>query len=104
MANGTAFPPEIPGVTEGIPQPDPMRMLSAMLSPPSGTGMQHLMEALALLKRAGKADPRMSDQIAEAIAVLTQGTNDRSSTRSSGFGEPGLGPMPGGYLPTRGPR
>ena len=64
MATGTAFPPAIPGVTEGIPQPDPMRMLAAMLAPPSGTGMQYLTEALALLKRGGKADPRIQDQIA----------------------------------------
>ena len=99
MANGHPFPPEVPGVTEGIPVPDPMRMLAMMMAPPSGTGMQHLTDALALLRQAGKADPRIQDQIAEAIRVLTEGSNDRRAS-----GQPGFGPTPGGELFTRGPR
>lgn len=65
-------PPSVDGVTEGVPVPDPMRMIAAMLGP-QGTGSQHLMEAITHLKRAGKADPRIQDQVAEALRILTQG-------------------------------
>ena len=72
MPSAMMPPPSVPGVTEGLPTPDPMRMLAMMMQPPSGTGMQLLMEAMTKLKQAGAADPRMQDQIAEALKVLTQ--------------------------------
>lgn len=82
-------PPAIDGVTEGVTHPDPMRMLSMMLSPQqTGTGMQHLMEAITHLKQAGQADPRLHDQIADALRILLQGqTTDRDDD-----GQPPCGP------------
>lgn len=82
-------PPAVDGVTEGVTRPDPMRMLAMMMGPGSSTGMQHLMEAITHLKQAGQADPRLHDQIADALRILLQGqTTDRDDD-----GEPPCGPM-----------
>jgi hypothetical protein len=104
MPNDTSLPPEVPGVTEGIPQPDPMKMIAAMLGPGQMTGMQHIMEALTHLKSASRADPRLQSKIAEAIRALMQPEECYRSTESLRGGQPELGPMPGGYLQIRGPR
>jgi len=73
MHNNMMPPPTVPGVTEGVPTPDPLRMMAMMMAPPSGTGIQLIAEAIAKLKQASKVDPRMQDPIAEALRILTQG-------------------------------
>lgn len=90
------FPPSVPGVTGGIPSPDPMRMLAMLLSPPSMTGMAHLLEAIASLRRAGQEDARIESKVGDAIRLLTQGDEDRRhmTPRPSGGGQPIVGPSP----------
>ena len=85
----TQPPPAIPGVTEGVPSMDPLKMLSFMLGPQTGTGQQHMMEAIAALRSAARSDPRLQNSIATALKILTQGGSIEDSDDN---GEPAFRP------------
>jgi hypothetical protein len=88
QATNLTPPPAVPGLTEGIPRPDPLRMMAMMMSPEAGmTGAQHLTQAIDHLTQAGKVDPRLHSQIADALRVLMQGLlpdHDRDGEPESG--------------------
>ena len=85
----TSPPPAIPGVSEGVPQIDPLKMLGMMLGQSSGVGTQHLLTAITALRSAARSDPRLQDQVAEALKILTQGG---SAEDSDDNGEPDFQP------------
>jgi hypothetical protein len=94
-----AYPPIIPGLTETAQTSstgDLMQLLARTSdnSPPT-SGQSLLREAMATLRQAGNADPKLQQRIARALAVIEG--NDETSTRAreSGRGQDHIGPMLG---------
>ena len=95
-----AYPPIIPGLTETAQTAssgDLMAQLAGTAgdTPPT-SGQSLLRQAMATLRQAGNADPKLQQRIAKALAVI-EGT-DEISTRareSGGRAQDHIGPMLG---------
>lgn len=105
---GQPFPPSVPGVSQGGPQPpNPMERLAQMFQARPGNAMLALTKALNALREAGQADPRLRPIVGEAIRILTQGIEKNSSDQDgrspTGRGDADFGPSPGGIMTTSSP-
>ena len=94
------LPPIVPGLTETAQTAstgDLMGMLAGQAGPgtPPTSGMSLLREALMTLRRAGSADPRLQQRIAQAIAVIEGNDETSARARESGRGQHRTGPMLG---------
>lgn len=96
-----AFPPIVPGLTTTAGQDSNPADLLGTLANQSGdqaptNGMSLLKEAIMQLRQAAEADPRLSERIASAIAVI-EGNDPKSdrARQSGGRDVNRLGPMLG---------
>lgn len=94
-----AYPPIVPGLTETAQTSsagDLMQMLARVGgdSPPS-SGQSLLRQAMATLRQAGNADPKLQQRIARALAVIEGNDEQSTRARESGRGQDHIGPMLG---------
>ena len=93
------FPPIVPGLTQTAQTASPRDLLGQLTgqsqSAPPTSGMALLKEAIATLRQAAGTDPRLSQRIQRALAVI-EGTDDTSvRARESGRESNRTGPMLG---------
>ena len=95
-----AYPPIVPGLTQTAQTAGPNDLLGTLANQGQGrpptNGMALLKQAIAQLRDAAGADPRLSERIAKAIATI-EGTDDTSNRarESGGRDQNRLGPMLG---------